>query len=98
MSRLSRRNRTEKEMGIKNSGGLPDLFDNAIKYAYRLTDDEYDYLLEMVEDKDDEHDLLLSEEFTFAGKRQVLAVLNKYLPTGFVVPEESTCPRYKTQS
>jgi len=51
MSRAARRNWTEDMLGLKSSGGLLDLFDNAIKASYRITDEEYDYMSEnMTED------------------------------------------------
>ena len=44
--RLERRNRTYGDLGIKSSGGMFDLFDNAIKEIYRINDNEYNYLFE----------------------------------------------------
>jgi hypothetical protein len=46
MSRLSRKNRTNSECGIKTSGGVTDLFDNTIKTVWRINDQEYDSILE----------------------------------------------------
>jgi len=46
MSRINRRNWTGYQMGILSRGGMLDLFDNAIKEALRITDDEFDQLIE----------------------------------------------------
>ena len=42
MTRLERRNRTD--IIYKSSGGILDAFDNAIKEAWRINDDEYDFI------------------------------------------------------
>lgn len=76
--RLKRRNRTAEELGIKMSGGITDLFDNQLKGAYRLNDEEFDYMLEKM--SDDEMGTFIREEpLTFAQKRGILSILRKYL-------------------
>lgn len=77
MGRLDRKNRTEADMGIKGSGGMLDLFDNQIKLAHRLNDREYDTLAEKM--TDEEMDVFLKDNLTFAEKRKLLAIYKKYL-------------------
>ena len=77
MSRLLRRNRTNKECGIKTSGGLTDLFDNIIKSAWRLTDEEFDNILEKM--TDEEMDLFLTEKPTFEEKRKMIILVERLL-------------------
>lgn len=48
MTRFERRNRTDIE--FKGCGGITDLFDDAIKEAWRINDEEYDYLCEFTDD------------------------------------------------
>ena len=75
--RLDRRNRTENELGILSSGGLLDLFDNALKEALRINDYEYNYLCEVM--NDDEYDLLLTESTTFTMKKKQLIMIEGHL-------------------
>jgi hypothetical protein len=75
-TRLERRNRTDDELGILNKGGLLDLFDNGVKSAFRINDEEYDFI--SGELSDEEIKLLMSESYTFSEKRKVLAILSKY--------------------
>jgi hypothetical protein len=77
MSRLKRKNRTYEDIGIMSSGGMLDAVDNAIKEAYRINDEEYDYLCDKM--TDEELSLFASDNFTFSQKRQILTLLNKYL-------------------
>ena len=77
MSRLSRKNKTEDELGIKSSGGMFDLFDNQVKLTYRLTDKEYDKLAGDM--TDEEMDIFLKDQLTFGEKRKLLQIYNKYL-------------------
>lgn len=77
MSRLARKNRTNKDIGYKSSGGLLDLFDNLVKETYRINDDEYDYIAENA--SNDELDLFMKEFPDFALKRKIIITLNKYL-------------------
>ena len=77
LSRAGRRNRTCEDLGIKNKGGMLDLFDNAIKEIYRITDDEYDYISENL--TDGEITLFISEKLTFGEKKQCLSFVEKHL-------------------
>jgi hypothetical protein len=77
MSRLSRRNRTNSYCGIKTSGGLTDLFDNVIKSAWRITDKEYDSILEKM--TDEEMSLFLTEKPTFEEKRRMIILVERLL-------------------
>jgi len=71
------------EIKIKSSGGLSDVFDNAIKVLFNITDDEYDFICENA--SDEELDVFLSglggldSEPTFTEKRKALEMRNKYL-------------------
>lgn len=77
MSRLSRRNRTNFECGIKSSGGITDLFDNLIKTTWRITDREYDDILEKM--TDEEMDLFIKENPTFNEKRKMIILVERLL-------------------
>jgi hypothetical protein len=77
LSRAGRRNRTCEDLGIKNKGGMFDLFDNAIKEIYRITDDEYDYLCENL--TDGEMSLFVAEKLTFGEKKQCLSIVENHL-------------------
>lgn len=76
-SRISRRNWTQDKFGILNSGGLTTLFDNHIKAAYRITDEEYDCMAEKM--TDDEMGVFVTEKPTFSQKREMINLLNKYV-------------------
>ena len=76
-SRLGRK-QTPPDIIIKGSGGLTDLFDNVMKEAYIITDDEYDWLLECMEDTS-EYDLLFKETLTYKEAKQLLLAINKHL-------------------
>lgn len=78
MSRLSRRHRTYKDLGIVNNGGLTDLFDNVIKEAYRINDEEYDYISANITEEDMEI-IVMDKGLTFAEKRVILYTLDKYV-------------------
>ena len=77
LSRLGRRNRTYEDLGIKNKGGMLDLFDNTIKEIYRITDDEYDYIAENL--TDGEMTLFVAEKLTFGEKKQCLSIVENQL-------------------
>ena len=77
MSRLERKNRTFGDIGYKHEGGMFDLFDNSIKTAYRINDEEYDYICEKATDA--ELELVITETPTFKQKRQIISILNNYL-------------------
>lgn len=80
MSRLSRRFWTEEQLNIKSSGGLFDLFDNYIKHALRITDDEYDHILEIA--SDEEMTILTTEKLSLSQKRELIHFLNKNINYG----------------
>jgi hypothetical protein len=71
------------EVKIKGSGGLPDVFDDAIKGLFNITDDEYDFICENA--TDEELDTFLSgigglnNAPNFTEKRKSLEVRDKYL-------------------
>lgn len=71
------------EVKIKGSGGLTDVFDDAIKGLFNITDDEYDFICENA--TDEELDVFLrgfgglDSEPTFTEKRKALEMRNKYL-------------------
>ena len=48
MSRLLRKKRTDIE--LKSTGGITDLFDNAIKESWYINDAEYNYICETATD------------------------------------------------
>jgi len=75
--RSKRRNRTRKDLGIKNKGGLFDLFDNAIKEIYRITDDEYDYLADSF--SDEEIGLFIKEDQSFSEAKKCLSMVETRL-------------------
>lgn len=77
MSRLSRKNRTCEDLGIKSSGGMLDLFDNAIKETFRINDDEFDYIAERL--SEDEMDIVFKEDQSFNEKRQCILIVEKYI-------------------
>lgn len=77
MSRLSRRNRTEEDLGLLNSGGMLDVIDNAVKAAFRINDKEYDFLADKL--TNEEMELFLNENRSFSEKRKTLMMLEKYL-------------------
>ena len=77
MSRLSRKNRTNTDCNIRNSGGITDLFDNTIKSIWRINDTEYDFILDKMTDT--EMELFISEKPTFTQKRQMLRLVERLL-------------------
>lgn len=77
MSRLSRKNRTNSDCNIRNTGGITDLFDNTIKSIWRINDSEYDFILDKMTDT--EMELFISEKPTFTQKRQMLRLVERLL-------------------
>jgi hypothetical protein len=77
MSRINRVNWLSKDMGIKSKGGVLDLIDNQIKVIYRINDDEFDYLCEVM--SDDELDIFVTDKPTIADKRKMIELLNKHI-------------------
>lgn len=69
--------RTTKDLKLKSSGGVLDIFDNQIKGAFNLTDEEYDYLCEHM--TDEECHVMVAMEPTFAERRQMIEIRNRYL-------------------
>ena len=71
------------EVETKNSGGIFDLFDNMIKLAFNITDEEYDLIVENC--SEEEIDKLVTAfgkmdtPSTFAERRAALEVRNTYL-------------------
>lgn len=77
MSRIDRKNWLNKDIGYKSSGGILDLFDNQIKAVYRINDDEFDYLCGVM--TDEETDIFVNQNPTFAEKRKMIELLNKHI-------------------
>lgn len=71
--RLSRKNNTIDY----SSGriGLLDVFDNAMLSLLRVTQDEYDKIVESI--SEEEIDVIIYEPKTFAEKRLLLNTINK---------------------
>ena len=82
-TRLSRRNRTEEDLGILHKGGFFDLFDNAVKEIYRINDVEYDYLSEHI--SNEELEMITSEHLTYAESRKLLKMLEMHLRNMVVI-------------
>ena len=85
VSRCKRKFRPYKDLKIKSSGGMLDLFDNVIKEVYRITDDEYDYLAENL--SDGEMSYFVSEKLSFGDKRECLRILQNHLSNYYAVSE-----------
>ncbi len=74
-----------KGIQLKTGGGLLDLFDNYIKTAYNITDEEYNYILENIVDEDipifvNGLNLFLNnKKSTFIMIKKGLIIRNKYL-------------------
>jgi hypothetical protein len=74
-----------EEIQFKNSGGLDVLFDNQVKSAYNITDEEYDYIAENM--SDEELSIFcdgcglgnMNENVSFSTIRKALEIRNKYL-------------------
>lgn len=75
MTRLERRNRTG--IVFKGCGGFYDLFDDAIKEAWRINDDEYDYLCEF--GSDEVLKAMVSEPKSYSEAKQHLTLVNECL-------------------
>jgi len=74
MSRQGRKNRTD--IIIKGFGGVTDAFDDAIKAAWWINDDEYDYISEFA--TCEELDLFLGGK-CFSDKKKAILVVDKLL-------------------
>lgn len=77
MTRFERKKRDYSDLKIVSTGGLFDLVDNAIKSAYYLTDEEYDTVIEQMDDI--ELDLFVKEDLKFSEARIVLSSINRIL-------------------
>lgn len=77
MSRINRKFWTPKDLGIKETGNLIDVFDNHIKSVYRINDQEFDYLCEVFDDSQIE--LFVTDNPTYAQKRALITLLNLYI-------------------
>lgn len=77
MSRLERRFRTEKELGIMSKGGALDLFDNVIKTVFRIDDNQFNYMCDVMSES--EISLFTSENLSFSGKRDLLKMVEGHL-------------------
>lgn len=73
--RLNRKNR--QDIDLKGSGGIFDVLDDHIKTVYRINDNEYDYLCEVM--TDEELDLFVREPATFGERKQLLLTVEKHL-------------------
>ena len=73
--RLSRKNR--EDLDLKGSGGLFDIFDDHVKMVFRINDEEYDYLCEVM--TDEELDLFVREPTTFSERKLLLITVEGYL-------------------
>jgi hypothetical protein len=85
VSRCKRKFRPYEDLKIKSSGGMLDLFDNAIKEVYRITDDEYDYLAENL--SDGEMSYFVSEKLSFGEKKECLRIVGNHLSNYYAVSE-----------
>ena len=83
VSRCKRKFRPYEDLKIKSSGGMLDLFDNAIKEVYRITDDEYDYLAENL--SDGEMSYFVAEKLSFGDKRECLTIVQNHLSNYYAV-------------
>ena len=77
ISRCKRKFRPYEDLKIKSSGGIFDLFDNAIKESHRITDEEYDYLAENL--TDGEMSYFVSEKLSFGEKKECLRIIQNHL-------------------
>ena len=75
MSREQRKNR--KDIVFKGCGGLTDAFDDAIKQAWYINDDEYDYI--SYNATDEELDLFLGGNFSFSDKKKALMIVDRLI-------------------
>lgn len=72
-----------EEIRFKSEGGINDLIDNQVKSAYNITDDEYDYIVEVL--TDEELSIFVdgcglgNSDVSFSTTRKALEIRNKYL-------------------
>jgi hypothetical protein len=74
---------TRPEIEFKGRGGITDVFDDFIKGAFNITDEEYDFICENASDKELDEFLGGLGSFetlaTFSEKKKSLEIRNKYL-------------------
>lgn len=79
ITRLARRNVDKALFKLKAQGGVFDMFDNVFKETYRVTDSEFDWLAEHL--NNEELGLITTDPnitpFTFSQKRQLLLILRR---------------------
>ena len=78
MSRLKRKQRPLKVLGLKNSGNILDLFDNDFKQLFYLTDEEYDLIAEQCSEEELEI-LALPGKVTYSDMKEALNIIDKYI-------------------
>ena len=83
VSRCKRKFRPYEYLKIKQRGGMFDLFDNAVKEVYRITDNEYDYLAENLSDR--EMLYFISEKLSFSDKKECLRIVQNHLSNFYAV-------------
>jgi hypothetical protein len=72
-----------EEIQFKSKGGINDLMDNQVKSAYNITDEEYDYIAEVL--SDGELSIFVdgcglgNSDVSFSTIREALEIRNKYL-------------------
>lgn len=74
--RLSRKNWTEKDKGLSGKS-VADLLDYAARTTFRITQEEFEYILRHASGVD--LDMILYDDNTFAARRKSLQTLFKYL-------------------
>lgn len=77
MSRLTRKNRPN--IGYKGCGDLGDAFDDMIKQVMRVSNEEYDFMLDKAVENDEFMDLIATEQRTISQKRKFLILMEQYL-------------------
>lgn len=75
MSRQKRKLRAD--IKFKNRGGLLDAFDNAVKSAWYINDDEYNYICKFA--TKEELDLFLGGNGTFSDMKKALIMVDNLL-------------------
>lgn len=73
--------KVREEIHFKGAGGILDAFDDFVKGLYNITDDEYDFLAEKMNDEEMEIfvNILGRTKVSFSEKRKALEIRNKYL-------------------
>lgn len=72
ISRCKRRNRTYGELNIRGKGGIFDLMDNLFKSKLRINDEEYDFILEEIDDDMSKMDLMI--KYVLPNKNDVFNI------------------------